>query len=68
MNIYDLTRIHGSNVVRDAMRIVTCNALKENDVMLFPMLYRVIYRGQSTKDLYLLFKEIQSYTCCKDFS
>ena len=68
MHTYDLTRIHGSNVVRDGMNIFQTNILRTGDVLAFPMLYRIIYNGQNREDFYRMLQEIQSFTCCKDFS
>jgi len=65
---HDLRYIHGSNVTRDGMALLHNGTLQNGDTLLLPSLYRVRYSGQPAAELRTALQEIQSYTCCRDFS
>lgn len=65
--IHDLSKIHGSNVVREGVRLLDEGAASEGDTILFPCMYRLMLKGQPRNELVIAMREIQSFTCCKRY-
>lgn len=69
MNTHDLRYIHGSRVTQKGLELFDNGKLAHGDVILFPDLYRAIYKETDSRaDFYVTLLNIESFTCAKDYS